>query len=122
MESIKNEIIFKAPVSRERLCRAAAGVFSVLLVAQLIVPGTALAQRRSVQPGKPTLSQETVAELRRVQKAALDSDYAYSQVEHMTDAIGPRLSGSPQAQKAVEYVAEEMRRLGMVVQLQKLQV
>jgi hypothetical protein len=112
MELIRNVIIFKAPVSRGKLWRAAAGVFSVLLVAQLIVPGAALAQRRSLQPGKPTLSQETVAELRRIQKAALESDYAYSQVEHMTDGIGPRLSGSPQAQKAVEYVADEMRKLG----------
>src|SRR5262249_35761234 len=36
--------------------------------------------------------------------------------------IGPRLSGSPQAQKAVEYVADEMRKLGCAVQLEKVTV
>ncbi|MER3495936.1 MAG: peptidase M28 family protein, partial [Armatimonadota bacterium] len=36
--------------------------------------------------------------------------------------IGPRLSGSPQAQQAVEYIAAEMRRLGLDVKLEKVMV
>ncbi len=43
-------------------------------------------------------------------------------MQHLTDNIGPRLSGSPQAQKAVEYVAEEMRTLGAEVTLEKASV
>lgn len=60
--------------------------------------------------------------LKRLQQAALASDYAYRQVAHLCNNIGPRLSGSPQAAQAVEYVAAEMRRLGLAVQLEKLMV
>src|SRR5262245_39709024 len=58
-------------------------------------------------------------ELKQLQQAALASDYAYKQVSYLTSNIGPRLSGSPQAAHAVEYVAEEMRRQGFEVQLEK---
>jgi carboxypeptidase Q len=71
---------------------------------------------------KPSFSSRTVSEMERIQSATLASDYAYRQLEHLTDSIGPRLSGSAQAEKAVEYVAGEMRRLGMSVQLEKLSV
>ena len=40
----------------------------------------------------------------------------------MTNNIGPRLSGSPQAQRAVDYVADEMRKLGLEVRLQRVMV
>ncbi|HKR01473.1 MAG TPA: M20/M25/M40 family metallo-hydrolase [Pyrinomonadaceae bacterium] len=65
---------------------------------------------------------QLLAELRRIQEAALGSDYAYRQVAHLSNNIGPRLSGSLQAQKAVEYVADELRRLGLEVRLEKLMV
>ncbi len=61
-------------------------------------------------------------ELNQLQQAALASDYAYKQVAYLTNNIGPRLSGSPQAARAVEYVAEEMRRQGFSVQLEKCTV
>ena len=60
--------------------------------------------------------------MQRIRDAALGSDYAYSRTAYMTNNIGPRLSGSPQAQRAVEYVADEMRKLGLEVQLQKISV
>jgi carboxypeptidase Q len=75
------------------------------------------------QPEKPSpYSPQLLAELKQIQQAALTSDYAYRQVAYLSDNIGPRLSGSPQAQRAVEYVAGEMRRLGLDVQLEKLMV
>ena len=40
----------------------------------------------------------------------------------MCNNIGPRLSGSLQAERAVEYVAGEMRRIGLKVQLEELKV
>ena len=57
-----------------------------------------------------------------MQKAALESDYAYRQVAHLANNIGPRLSGSAQAAKAVEYVARDLRALGCEVRLEKVMV
>ncbi len=57
------------------------------------------------------------ADLKRLQQAALSSDYAYKQVAHLADNIGPRLSGSAQAAKAIEYVASELKAIGCEVQL-----
>jgi Zn-dependent M28 family amino/carboxypeptidase len=80
-------------------------------------------QAQQAQNPPPALySPQLLKDLRRIQEAALGSDYAYRQVAHLCNNIGPRLSGSPQAQKAVEYVAEEMRRLGLEVRLEKLMV
>ena len=67
-------------------------------------------------------SAQTLADLKRLQQAALNSDYAYRQVAHLANNIGPRLSGSAQAQKAVEYVANELKGIGCQVQLEKVMV
>ena len=71
----------------------------------------------------PTLyTDKTIAEMKRLHRASLESDYAYRQTAYMCNNIGPRLSGSAQAARAVEYVAEEMRRLGLRVELEELKV
>src|SRR5947208_13594619 len=67
-------------------------------------------------------SAQTLADLKRLRQAALNSDYAYKQVAHLANNIGPRLSGSAQAIKAVEYVAGELKALGCEVQLEKVMV
>jgi carboxypeptidase Q len=67
-------------------------------------------------------SQQTLADLKRLQQAALSSDYAYRQVAHLADNIGPRLTGSAQAAKAVDYVAAELKAIGCEVQLEKVTV
>src|SRR5712664_4694166 len=67
-------------------------------------------------------SPQTLAELKRLQQAALTSDYAYRQVAHLADNIGPRLTGSAQAAKAVDYVASELKAIGCEVQLEKVTV
>src|SRR5215216_4607959 len=76
----------------------------------------------SPSPTPPVFSPETLSELKQLQKAALESDYAYRQVAHLANNIGPRLSGSAQAAKAVEYVAAELKALGCKVQLEKVMV
>jgi hypothetical protein len=43
---------------------------------------------------------KTIAELKKLQKAALESNYAYRRLAHLTNNIGPRLTGSPQAAQA----------------------
>jgi hypothetical protein len=65
---------------------------------------------------------QQVTTMGRLRDTALTDPYAISELQHLTDNIGPRLSGSPQAQQAVEYVAAEMRALGAQVQLEKTQV
>jgi carboxypeptidase Q len=67
-------------------------------------------------------SEKTLNEVKQLQKLALQSDYAYQQTAYLCNNIGPRLSGSKQAQRAVEYVADEMRKIGLDVRLQKVVV
>jgi Zn-dependent M28 family amino/carboxypeptidase len=74
-------------------------------------------------PGpSPAFSAQTLSELKQLQEAALQSDYAYRQVAHLANNIGPRLTGSAQAAKAVEYVAAELKNLGCEVTLEKVMV
>ena len=61
-------------------------------------------------------------ELTRIRDAALADDYAYRQVAHLTENIGPRPSGSAQARAASDYVADELRRLGLDVHLEEVRV
>jgi len=69
-----------------------------------------------------SFSAQTIDQLKQLHHAALNSDYAYGQVAHLTNNIGPRLSGSAQAAKAVEYVASELKKVGCEVHLEKVMV
>jgi len=62
------------------------------------------------------------SELSELRDAALSDDYAYQQVAHLSDNIGPRAIGSPQAAAAVQYVADELRKLGLEVRLEEVKV
>jgi hypothetical protein len=79
-------------------------------------------QTRPQNPAPARYDATLTAALKQIQRAALSSDYAYRQLAHLTENIGPRLSGSPQAQTAVEYVAGELRKLGLEVKLEKVMV
>ena len=57
-----------------------------------------------------------------IKAAALTDDYAYRQVAHLTENIGGRPSGSLQAKAAVDYVAAELRQLGLDVHLEEVKV
>src|SRR6476661_4204105 len=63
---------------------------------------------------------ELLDQLAAIKTAALADDYAYRQVAHLTENIGPRPSGSPQAKAAADYVASELRQLGLDVQLEEV--
>jgi carboxypeptidase Q len=69
-------------------------------------------------PPAPFFSEKLRAQLQAVRDAALSSDYAWHELEHLTENIGPRPAGSRQAAAAAEYVAEEMRKLGLDVHLE----
>lgn len=73
-------------------------------------------------PSPPPYSEKTLTELKQLQQAALKSDYAWRQTAHLSNNIGPRLTGSAQAEKAVEYVAAELKALGLEVRLEKVTV
>lgn len=97
----------------------------VLLASLRSFAATAASPTPATPSPSPTpilFSPQTLAELKGLQQAALASDYAYRQVAHLANNIGPRLSGSAQAQKAVDYVAGEMKALGLEVQLEKVMV
>lgn len=95
-------------------------LFAVFLCAQAAAPASAPAavSGGGATPLPPRL-QEELLELRQ---AGLTDDYAYRQVAFLTENIGPRLAGSPQAQRAVEYVAQELTRLGLRVRLEPAMV
>jgi len=95
---------------------------ALILVGMMLGPGAALAQLLRPPAAPLQYSPQLVSQIKKIQQAALESDYAYRQVAHLANNIGPRLSGSLQAQTAVEYVAAELRRLGLEVQLEKVMV
>jgi carboxypeptidase Q len=94
----------------------------VLIFATLfLISNCALGQSPAPEKPKP-LSPQIMRELQQVLGSALKSDYAYEQLAHLTDNIGPRPSGSAQGAAAVEYVAAEMKKLGLNVKLEPVTV
>src|SRR5437660_2077596 len=112
--------------SKKRFCAACFLSLSLFFCAPRIdaqqTPAAASSPNASPSPTPVVFSPQTLTELKRLQQAALTSDYAYRQVAHLANNIGPRLSGSAQAAKAVEYVAGELKALGCEVQLEKVMV
>jgi Zn-dependent M28 family amino/carboxypeptidase len=65
---------------------------------------------------------ELVTDLDALRDAALTDDYAYKVLARLADNIGPRPDGSPQAEAAVQYVADQLRSLGLEVRLEDVKV
>lgn len=103
-----------------------------MLVCSFLTSARVLAQNRppksAYEKASPPLRVDKsygprlMGELSRLRDAALADDYAYQQVAHLTDNIGPRPAGSAQAEHAAEYVGQEMRRLGLEVRLEEVMV
>jgi hypothetical protein len=87
-------------------------------------PSSAILDRLNamLSGGKSAWTPEQTATMERLRDAAMRDPYALDQLRHLTDNIGPRLSGSPQAQQAVDYVAAQMRAVGAEVTLEKASV
>ena len=66
-----------------------------------------------LRPRHESLPPQLLEELTAIKSAALVDDYAYHQLAHLTENIGPRPTGSLQAEAAVDYVAAELRQLGL---------
>jgi carboxypeptidase Q len=101
-------------------------VLSVVLVSTLTAAQTPPQKpnyRREAPPSaEGAYSMQLRSELVALRDAALTDDYAYQQLAHLTENIGPRPEGSPQAQAAVNYVADALRKLGLEVRLEEVQV
>lgn len=95
-------------------------LISFFFIAVCLTASTS-AQRRGQAPNY-NYPPQLLEEMKRLQQAALSSDYALKQVAYLCNNIGPRLSGSPQAARAIEYVADEMRKLGLEVRLERAMV
>ena len=83
--------------------------------------------RSAVEPGEAesaarAFPRELRSRLSRLRDAALSDDYAYHELEYLTDSIGPRPQGSPAADAAAHYVADELRKLGLEVRLEPVPV
>jgi carboxypeptidase Q len=79
------------------------------------IPQTTEEQRNNFPP-------RLLEELDSIKATALADDYAYRQVSHLSENIGPRPSGSLGAQAAVDYVARELRSIGLDVRLEPVSV
>jgi carboxypeptidase Q len=75
-----------------------------------------------IEGGKNAWTPQQMSTMEHLREAAMKDAYPLNQLRHLTDNIGPRLSGSLQAQQAVDYVAGEMRALGANVTLEKAMV
>ncbi|HXR40538.1 MAG TPA: M20/M25/M40 family metallo-hydrolase [Terracidiphilus sp.] len=108
------------------LAALAAGISTCFCAAQNAAPAPAPTMldrlNAMIGGGKSAWTPEQLAAMERLRDAAMKDPYALNQLRHLTDNIGPRLSGSPQAGQAVEYVAAQMRALGAEVTLEKAKV
>jgi len=81
-----------------------------------------MAQPQASQAQQENFPAPLLEELSAIKTAALTDDYAYRQLAHLTENIGARPSGSLQAKAAVDYVAAELRQLGLDVHLEEVKV
>lgn len=116
--------------------RTRLGIIAINVLAVVVGAPPCMAQNAPPPPSRSILDRlnamlgtdksawtpEQLAVMARLRDAAMRDDYALTELRHLTDNIGPRLSGSAQAQQAVDYVAAEMRALGAEVTLEKAMV
>jgi hypothetical protein len=60
--------------------------------------------------------------LSKIRDAAMSDEWAFKRLADLCDKIGPRLSGSPQADAAVEQIAAALRASGLNLTLQPVTV
>jgi carboxypeptidase Q len=70
----------------------------------------------------PAVAADTLDASRAISDAALASGESWEVLSYLADVIGPRLSGSEGAERAVEWTAETMRNWGLFVRLQPVTV
>jgi carboxypeptidase Q len=107
---------------RKLRSRIGSKILPILLLGSLLALNLMAQSASRPKSADWTFSPELIHDLITIRDAALADDYAFRQVAHLTENIGPRPSGSAQAQQAAQYVAEEMRKLGLEVRLEEVKV
>ncbi|HEY0748543.1 MAG TPA: M20/M25/M40 family metallo-hydrolase [Steroidobacteraceae bacterium] len=79
------------------------------------IPCTALADASTSQTAMS-------AALDKIRDAGMKDEWAYRRLADLCDKIGPRISGSPQAEAAVQQIAGALRSSGLTVSLQPVKV
>ena len=97
-------------------------VLPILLLGSFLALNLMAQSASRPNSSESAFSPELIHDLITIRDAALADDYAFRQVAHLTENIGPRPSGSAQAQQAAQYVAEELRKLGLEVRLEEVKV
>lgn len=87
-----------------------------LFIATMIMIGSAFAKAQSSK----TSQDSTI--IRSIYNQNLTNSKSYDWLEHLSNDIGGRLSGSPQAQMAVEYTLAEMKKVADTAYLQPVMV
>jgi carboxypeptidase Q len=85
-------------------------------------PATMFAAPQMSEAQRENFPPQLLHELETIKTAALTDDYAWHQLAHLTENIGARPTGSAAADTAVDYVAGEMRKLGLEVHLEEVKV
>jgi carboxypeptidase Q len=109
---------------------AIATLIALLLISPILASAQNQSQTPSAVPSWMSAPQTSTAnfppllvqQLSAIKAAALNDDYGYRQLAHLTENIGARPTGSPQATAAAEYVAAELRKLGLEVHLEPVTV
>jgi carboxypeptidase Q len=97
-------------------------VLPILLLGSFLALNLMAQSASRPNSSESAFSPELIHDLITIRDAALADDYAFRQVAHLTENIGPRPSGSAQAKQAAQYVAEELRKLGLEVRLEEVKV
>jgi carboxypeptidase Q len=118
MRSGAGEVSLKATTRNLRLLAVVAATLWLVSFA----PHSSAQQETRTEHKESSIPPRLTTDLVAIREAALSDDYAYQQVAHLTENIGPRPSGSPQAQQAAEYVADELRKLALDVRLEEVKV
>jgi carboxypeptidase Q len=94
---------------------AAKTALKILLLSFLAVDSAAMADEGMPDP-------IVTSALNKIRDAALNDEWAFRRLADLCDKIGPRLSGSPQADAAVEQIAAVLKGSGLSVALQPVSV
>ncbi|WP_375419399.1 M20/M25/M40 family metallo-hydrolase [uncultured Hymenobacter sp.] len=92
---------------------------ALLLALPLLMASPAQAQRRKKIPAPAAAANALAAELpdsvalRKLYDEALLRGQSYDNLNYLCNSIGPRLSGSPQAQRAVEWGRLTLEKMGL---------
>lgn len=95
---------------------------ALTLIAIVLLTVEAITQNGNAAVAPAPIPRQVLEQSQSLRDAALAGDYAWKQLSYLTENIGPRLAGTPQAQAASEYVAAELRRLGLDVRMEEARV